>query len=81
MCHILRHGYGCDSHLILIAKGAEPLLSCCAVQVAFTEVPKFSFDLSVLGGDASVLPGLVRRASHRRTNEKHQEGCMLALMT
>ncbi|PSC68066.1 Extended synaptotagmin-3 isoform A [Micractinium conductrix] len=29
-----------------------------AVQVAFTQVPSFSFDLTVLGGDASLLPGL-----------------------
>ena len=27
-------------------------------QIALTEVPKFSFDLSVYGGDISVLPGL-----------------------
>jgi hypothetical protein len=26
--------------------------------VAFTEVPKFAFDLTVWGGDLSVLPGL-----------------------
>lgn len=29
-----------------------------AAEVAFTELPKFSFDLSVYGGDVSVLPGL-----------------------
>ncbi|KAL4853047.1 Synaptotagmin-2 [Chlorella vulgaris] len=29
-----------------------------AVQVSFTEMPRFSFDMSALGGDVSILPGL-----------------------
>lgn len=34
------------------------LLPGLAAQVAFTEMPRFSFGLSLLGGDVSVLPGL-----------------------
>ncbi len=26
--------------------------------MAFTEIPKFAFDLTVYGGDVSVLPGM-----------------------
>ncbi len=32
-----------------------PLL---AAQVSFTQLPRFSFDLTLFGGDASLLPGL-----------------------
>lgn len=44
-----------ETRMPCIYSPARPL----AVQVAFTETPSFTFDLSVLGGDASLLPGLV----------------------
>lgn len=38
----------------------EPLSSRrpAAAQVSFTELPRFSFDLTLFGGDVSLLPGL-----------------------
>ncbi|KAL4444585.1 hypothetical protein ABPG77_002402 [Micractinium sp. CCAP 211/92] len=36
--------------------GNLPLVG--SVQMAFTEIPKFAFDLTVYGGDVSVLPGM-----------------------
>lgn len=42
----------------LPAVHAAPPPPSAAAQVAFTEVPKFAFDLTVWGGDLSVLPGL-----------------------
>lgn len=36
--------------------GRPPLVG--AAHVSFTELPRVSFDFTLLGGDASVLPGL-----------------------
>lgn len=45
-------------YLALVLLLPPPACPPAAAQVSFTELPRFSFDLTLFGGDASLLPGL-----------------------